>query len=366
MTNKITINNISYEFNTTTLTISGYDAIDSLFPGQFWYYYRSIPYNILKITILGRITVKKTPDFSEFQMLKYIDLDGIDFSQLNSIKHMFFGCKELKAISFEHNNLKQIKNIRACFFGCSSLESITFGINGPKALEDCNFAFSECKKLRDIDLKNINFSAERDVTLAECFSGCKKIRDIDFSQHNLTCVKTLRRTFFDCEALQSIRFGEQAPVHLENVTEMCTYNLKLEIIDMGQTHYELNCQGFFSLLSNKRALTYVNLGDFTPIVDDLKTYIKNLLLTCPYLKSINNVPLPKINKTVHLYHFPMLIDTPDYEKKTYGKILKTLIQIYGGITLLYIEQEDAYYKYKEENDKNLAYLMNKEDVELFF
>lgn len=361
-----TITGITYTLDNCKLIVSGHGEIDKLFPIEIYQSFACTP--IKEISIRGHITILNAEKaFANFAWrLQKIDLSGLDFSKVKSLKQLFWGCKNLKEVSFENNNLEHIINIRYCFEFCSQLIKVIFGAKGPKKLTDCSGAFANCKLLTYVDLNNINFSGTHEVLLDNFFYCCENFLCIDFRQNNLTQVTSLERAFLGCKKLKSIRFGTKSPKHLINTRYMCMECRDLEILDMAETESQCGFDSISTMLCEIGGkLIEVNFGHHIPESYPLQAEINLLFDINPNLKSINHCPIPKTNNNVHVYTVPDLPDLPLLPDKNI--IFKTMFKRYGGINILRVESINAYYQYNDCEQRYNQLMTNEvEDAELFF
>lgn len=118
--------------------------------------------------------------FSNYMRVTSIDISTWNFSNINDVDSMFYGCSELRTIKFpDYVDLRKCDSLFAMFYGCRKLENIMYEhINAVNA-HDVSLLFGHCKELKNVDLTTIKLDYAKIEYFDEMFAKCEKLQKID-------------------------------------------------------------------------------------------------------------------------------------------------------------------------------------------
>ena len=138
---------------------------------------------------------------------KYIDISEWDVSNIESMRHMFYLCKELVSIGdISEWDVRNVETFNGMFFYCERLEGVgdLSKWEVTDKLKDVGVMFSTCRRLKNIgdigewEMKNV-------FGTCEMFDWCSELEYIgDISSWDLRNVKSMSRMFRGCKNLNDI------------------------------------------------------------------------------------------------------------------------------------------------------------------
>ena len=95
--------------------------------------------------------------FSGLSNINEIDMTNFDFSEVTSMKGMFFGNENLWKLNFNPNQkISKITNLENTFRGCNNLESIDLSMFDTSLVTNMAHMFRECYRLQNLNVSNFN------------------------------------------------------------------------------------------------------------------------------------------------------------------------------------------------------------------
>ena len=194
------------------------------------------------------------------------EVETWDFSEVEVMDEMFWGCKELKSIKL--TNLSKVVSMQGCFSWCSKLKSVELlGTHNLKLMVN-TFAYStklttvyipQMESVTDMLkcfhmcglLQSMNINSNKLYRLWDCFRGCAKLKEVTISDTTFLnnaehcfhgCVKlnkvvipfpknaqALGYMFYDCKKLdQSFSSWDLKGIKHENMFDKATIILKAD------------------------------------------------------------------------------------------------------------------------------------------
>ena len=129
---------------------------------------------------------------------KYIDISEWDVSNVESMSHMFYWCKELRSVGdISKWDVSNVKSMRCMFSWCKELKSVgdisSWDVSN---VNNMAFMFAGCenfnKDLSGWDVSNVN-------TMSSMFDSCKSFNQ-DISGWNVSGVTNMQYMFDRCES----------------------------------------------------------------------------------------------------------------------------------------------------------------------
>ncbi|MBR1506410.1 MAG: BspA family leucine-rich repeat surface protein [Eubacterium sp.] len=161
------------------------------------------------------------------KMIKSINLDKLDTSDVTDMSEMFYGCCSIEKLNLENLDTFKVTDMNLMFSGCSLLTDLDvskfdtsnvvsmvamFGgcgfssidLNGFNTSNVTNMAgmFCLCENLKYLDLRN--FNTEKVKSMANMFTGCKSLSQLDISSFMTSQIELIKQMFWGCDMLEKI------------------------------------------------------------------------------------------------------------------------------------------------------------------
>ena len=176
-----------------------------------------------------------------------IDMTKFDFTEVTSMKRMFYGNKNLLKIKLNTNTkISKIENLEGMFEGCYLLESLDLSILDTSLVTNMASMFKECYKLNYLQIYNFNTSLVRDMKYM--FYGCGLLISLNLNHFDTSLVTNMGNMFNHCYQLK----------------ELNLINFKTNLVN------DIN-----SMFSNCNSLTYLNLSNFNTSLITNISYLFN-------------------------------------------------------------------------------------------
>ena len=130
----------------------------------------------------------------EYMRFKYIDISDWDVSNIESMRHMFYRCTELKSVGDISNwNVSNVTNMHCMFYYCKNFNQdiSKWDVSNVKSMA---FMFFECKKFNQ-DISNWNVSNVEDMSYM--FDWCESFNQ-DISSWDVSNVIFKDSIFDNC------------------------------------------------------------------------------------------------------------------------------------------------------------------------
>ena len=157
-----------------------------------------VDFNDIDVSNLRYFYNNEDKGIFEYTKFKYIDISDWDVSNINSMRGMFFMCKELKSVGdISEWNVSNVTIMRAMFDSCEELESTGDLSNWDVSnVTDMCSMFYKCKELESVgdiskwDVSNV-------TNMGHMFAYCKKFNQ-DLSKWDVSNVTNIISSFFLC------------------------------------------------------------------------------------------------------------------------------------------------------------------------
>lgn len=193
-------------------------------------------------------------------------MNNLNTTNVGSIKSMFDGCSNLKAIDFSGMDLSNVTNVDKLFNGCSALTQVTMEERQLPKVNSMENVFSGCTMLTTVDLSA--FVTDEATSMKGLFNGCYYLSSIDLSPLNTAMVESMEDMFRNCQRLKELDvngFDVSKVTHAENMFNGCN-DLRTIFCDntwtIANTHdMFLNCTSLVGAIAydaDKRDGEYAN------------------------------------------------------------------------------------------------------------
>ena len=214
--------------------------------------------NISKVKNVYINTSIKFPSsslFSGMSQLEYIyNIENIDLSNLTSLQSAFYNCQKLKHIyGLAEWDTHRIASLNMAFCGCYVLDNINdisgwnLNITSTSGLYQ---AFMYCRRLETLDMSGWDLS--KITSLYYTFYDCNYLRHVDFGNifSNVTANITLQYAFMYCYSLEDVDtlFDNCSNAYLYQTFYNCS---NLENVDLSGTRIRSLYYTFYNCLKLK-------------------------------------------------------------------------------------------------------------------
>lgn len=219
--------------------------------------------------------------FANFKDAKYIDLIGVDTSNVTNMFEMFGNDIALTSLHFDFYT-ENVTNMGGMFSGCVNLKYLDglYGLDTSNVI-GMGSMFQLCGSITELDLSNFDTSNVEDMS--SMFHRCSSLKEIDLDNFDTSKVKSMRAMFGECSSLDTLHldhFDTSNVISMEGMFGDCT-NLKwLDLKNFKTTSViEMN-----SMFYNCKKLKELDLSSFT-LSSKLKT-MANMFAYCDSLETI--------------------------------------------------------------------------------
>ena len=169
---------------------------------------------------------------------RYIDISGLDISNVRSMRNLFRGTYELVSVKMDGIDTSKVEDMSGMFWGsaiididlsalntskvidmskmfsmCSKLRYVKLSMDTSK-VKYMNEMFSNCMELERLGVRGINTSSVEDMS--NMFSGCRNLRSLDISGFDLRNIKNIKQMFNKCERLSNLGVTSLSDIGLSN------------------------------------------------------------------------------------------------------------------------------------------------------
>lgn len=139
--------------------------------------------------------------FSGLEELTYMDVRGLDTSDITSMYRMFFNCSNLTHLNLSGWDTGRVTDMSYMFQNCSNLTELDINGWNTGSVTTMYNLFRECKSLTRLDLSSWNMSS---VTEISCmFYGCTGLTELNLSSWDTGNItgNRMEAVFYNCSSL---------------------------------------------------------------------------------------------------------------------------------------------------------------------
>ena len=146
-------------------------------------------------------------------------LENLNTSDVTSMDHMFYMCKQLRALDLSGFNTEKVEDMSDMFSNCKNLETLNLSSFKTNNLTNMSEMFLECNKIAQLNLSGFNTS--RVKTLDLVFKNCYALESLDLSSFDTKWVTDMSSLFEYCQSLKTIYVSDRfSTFMLKNSTNM--------------------------------------------------------------------------------------------------------------------------------------------------
>ena len=240
---------------------------------------------------------------------KYINLEGMDTSNVTNMGSMFQNCSNVEQIDFMRKpnddviylssfTFANVTSTGAMFAGCTNLKTINFGVTAiDNKISYMNNMFSNCKSLTEMDLTPFNNNlCTSTKNTSYMFEGCEKLeklkmcsfkkmknmsqlitgmrvgdylKHLDLSEMDTSETTDMSYMMVACSKLEDVNIGSLNMSNVTNTSNMFQSCSSLKTLDLSKVNTS-NVTNMSSMFQNCTSLESINLSNFnTSSVTDM-------------------------------------------------------------------------------------------------
>ena len=233
---------------------------------------------------------------SKSSKLKYVDITGMNTSEVTSMSYMFWGCEKLTSLSFANMDTSKVESMAGMFGKCTNLATVNIGSFNTSNVADMSAMFYGCKALKVLDITGFDTYNVRD--LSSMFYECEKLKSVSMAGWNLSNAGDISSMFNGCKALVQLNLNGWKTYRLKDMSSMfrdCENlkNLNLSglnvasVVEMDYMFYgcknlkTLNLNGFNTSKVETAERMFYNCSSLTQL--NLKSFNTESLLRMEYM-----------------------------------------------------------------------------------
>ena len=164
-----------------------------------------------------------------------ITLNNVDMSNVETMKLMFGGCKNLKNINFININASKLISMENMFFSCTKMESAIFTNFVAPDLKSLNSMFYNCYKLKTFKLDGIleNIDSSKIEYLDNMFFSCEELRNISLVNITFLELISVKKFISGTSKLENAIFKNLFFPKLVNISYMFYNFYSSEVTDIS-------------------------------------------------------------------------------------------------------------------------------------
>ncbi len=214
------------------------------------------------------------------ESLQYIDISGLDTSNIVDMHTMFYGCKNLRSVELGDIDTSNVTNMYAMFYGCNNLNSVDVSRFNTSKVTYMAGMFGECWCLDKLDVSG--FDTSNVISMYSMFLSCYELDSIDVSDFKTQNVTDMSSMFSSCYDLQSIDISGWDFVKVEDLDYFVRGS---GLVEFNMPDWQLpNCTSMSDIFYECENLESVNIANlYVPNV----TNMKEMFRSCYNITNIN-------------------------------------------------------------------------------
>ncbi|MBO5468200.1 MAG: BspA family leucine-rich repeat surface protein [Lachnospiraceae bacterium] len=194
-----------------------------------WYPYAD---EIKKAVINVKNIISSKCLFAECFNLTYVDVSGLDTSQVTDMSQMFYKCYGLREVDISKFDTSQVTDMREMFWGCSSLTELDASKFDTSQVTDMAGMFYDCWRLNQLDISRFDTSQVTDMR--RMFYGCSDLAELDVGKFDTSQVTNMAGMFYNCWRLNQLNISKFDTLQVTNMYGMFEECSGLKSLDVGK------------------------------------------------------------------------------------------------------------------------------------
>ena len=209
--------------------------------------------------------------FANLINCEYMDLEGLDTSNMTTMKYMFVDNGKVRTIKLSNWDTSRVTNMENMFRNCSSLINMDVGNFNTTRVTDFSGMFWACSKLEVINVSRFNTSNATDM--GGMFNGCSKVKVLDVSRFNTSKVTVISELFAGCSSLKELNLSS---FNTERITSLRkTFSGCSNLVSLDLSSFVIpSLNDFYEIFRSDNKLNYINLSnlDFSGITSTTRSF----------------------------------------------------------------------------------------------
>ena len=200
--------------------------------------------------------------FAYLTKLEYVDLEGLDTSEVTNMSGMFYNCSKLTSIDVSNFDTSKVTAISSMFASCSSLTTLDLSNFNTSNVINMRNMFSDCSSLTSLDVSS--FDTSNVTNMMYMFSNCSSLTSIDVSNFDTSNVTSMNHMFFGCSSLTSLDLSNFDTSNVTDMMYMFFICRSLTSIDVSNFDTS-NVTNMGYMFSNCSSLTSRDVSNFNTL-----------------------------------------------------------------------------------------------------
>lgn len=145
--------------------------------------------------------------------------------------HMFFDLPLLKSVNAEMLDISDVASLKFMFSKCSALKTLDLSSWDTSAIQDMSDIFFGCTALCDLKLPR-NFVTSSCTDISAMFAGCASLSSVDVSHWDTSSVQLMRKTFAET-GIENLDLSSFDVTNCVRVAGMFRDSTKLRKLDLS-------------------------------------------------------------------------------------------------------------------------------------
>ena len=223
--------------------------------------------------------------------VKIEGLENLDTSNVTSMSHMFYYCRNLTTLDVSSFDTSNVKNMGSMFSYCRNLTTLDVSNFDTRNVTSMSYMFQNCNNLMNLDVSNFdtsnvtnmrgmfmschnlvkldvsNFDTSNVTSMIFMFFYCSKLTDLDLSRFNTSNVTNMSNMFSGCK-FDSIDLRN---FNTTNVTDMSSMFSFCSLKDLDMSNFDTSNVTDMSNMFNSSRITNLDLRNWV-IKDEVNVY----------------------------------------------------------------------------------------------
>ena len=274
------------------------------------------------MTSMSRMFYKSTS-------LKNIDVSGFDTSKVVNMDYMFNGCNNLESLNLSNFNTSNVTSMYGMFYGCSNLVDIDLSSFNTSKVTNMGSLFNGCSNLTSINITN--FDTSNVTEMSGMFRYCSSLTNLDLSNFSTGSVIYMNYAFQGCTLLKKLDLSSFNTSNVTNMMWMFDGCSSLEEIDLSSFNTS-KVTDMTWLFKGCKSLTSINVSNF----DTSKvTKMSGMFAGCNLLTNLNltNFDTSKATSLTSMFYFCQSLESLDLSNFDTGSATEMINMFTGAKNL---------------------------------
>ena len=226
--------------------------------------------------------------FAYLDNVSFLDLSGLDTSNMTSMSGMFYNSKSLTNIDLSGFDTSKVVTMANMFEGCTNLKDLDVSNFKTSNVIYMAGMFENCSNIENLDLSNFDTSKVTEMgtkssSSGGMFHGCTNLKSLNLSNFDTSNVVLMGNMFSGCASLESLNLSSFDTSNIEHMGYMFNACSSLKSLDLSNFNTS-RVVDMTRMFTRCYELSELNITSF----DTSKvTSMDSMFLGCTSLKEIN-------------------------------------------------------------------------------